>query len=65
MLRAGNGIVGMCWVDLSHTYREEGEVDEARRAADAANEVAAAASDPWIRSQTEANRSLLVADVGF
>jgi hypothetical protein len=60
----GTGIVGegqaaMCWIDLSRSHQEAGEDDEARRAAQAALEVAIGAGDPWIRAQAEANLALM------
>jgi hypothetical protein len=53
----------MCWVDLSRSYSETGEADEARRAAETAVEVARAAGDPWVREQTEAHLALVVSAI--
>lgn len=51
----GVGQAAMCWVDLSNSYNETGEVGAARQATETAVEVAIAAGDPWVRAQTEAH----------
>jgi hypothetical protein len=56
----GVGQAAMCWVDLSRSYSETGEDDEARRAAETAVEVGRAAGDPWVREQTEAHLALVL-----
>jgi predicted ATPase len=50
----GIGQAALCWVDLSRSYSETGEADEARSAAATAVELALGAGDPWVREQTEA-----------
>jgi predicted ATPase/DNA-binding SARP family transcriptional activator len=49
----GLGQAAMCWVDLSHSYTETNDADEARRAAENAVGVANSSGDPWVRTQTE------------
>jgi hypothetical protein len=55
----GIGQAALCWVDLSRSYIETGEAEEARRAAETAVEVALAAGDPWVREQTRAHLALV------
>jgi predicted ATPase len=55
----GIGQAALCWVDLSRSYIETGEAEEARRAAETAVEVALAAGDPWVREQTGAHLALV------
>jgi tetratricopeptide (TPR) repeat protein len=59
----GTGNVGLgqaatCWVDLSRSHRDTGEVDDARRAASAAVDIALATGDPWVLQQAEAQLAL-------
>jgi len=55
----GTGQAAMCWIDLSRSYRDTDEVDDARSAATAAVDVALAAGDPWVRQQAEAQLALV------
>jgi hypothetical protein len=53
----GIGLAAMCWIDLSRSYPAPGDADEARRAAEAAADRAAASNDPWVQAQAAAQLS--------
>jgi tetratricopeptide (TPR) repeat protein len=55
----GVGQAAMCWIDLSRSHSETGELEDARRSAEMAVEVALAAGDPWIQGQARAQLALV------
>ncbi|HSB87618.1 MAG TPA: hypothetical protein VLD86_15010, partial [Ilumatobacteraceae bacterium] len=57
----GVGQAALCWIDLSESLIQSGELDEARRAADRAVAVALSTGDPWVRGQAEAHLALITA----
>ena len=59
----GLGQAALCWIDLSRSYADDGDLDDARRAADTAVAVGVAAGDPWVVDQTHVHRASVEASV--
>jgi predicted ATPase/DNA-binding SARP family transcriptional activator/tetratricopeptide (TPR) repeat protein len=59
--QVGLGQAALCWVDLSVSYLDAGDHEEARRAADRAVEIARATGDPWVRAQAAAQSAVAAA----
>jgi hypothetical protein len=55
----GVGQAAMCWIDLSVSHVEAGEMGEARSAADRAVEVALASGDRWVLGQAQSHRTVV------
>ena len=55
----GVGQAAMCWIDLSVSHVEAGDMDEARSAADRAVEIALASGDRWVLGQAQSHRALV------
>jgi tetratricopeptide (TPR) repeat protein len=50
----GTGLAATCWVDLSRSYTEPGEIDDARGCAATAVAAATIAGDPWVVQHAQA-----------
>ena len=59
----GLGQAALCWIDLSRSYADDGDLVDARRAADTAVAVGVAAGDPWVVDQTHVHRASVEASV--
>ena len=57
----GLGQAALCWIDLSRSYVDAGQLDDARRAADTAVAAGVAAGDPWVLDETHAHRASVAA----
>jgi predicted ATPase/DNA-binding SARP family transcriptional activator len=49
----GTGQAALCWIDLSQSHATANEIDDARRAAEAAVGLAQASADPWVQQKAE------------
>ncbi len=58
----GLGQAALCWIDLSISHAETGEMDAARLAAEQAVAVAESAGDPWVIDQTDSHLARVTAD---